>query len=91
MKDNKKKWYVYIVRCLDNTLYTGIARNLAQRIEQHNSNKGAKYTRSRGPVTLVYAEEQHNRSEASKREYQIKQMSLRHKTVLIGQENLPLT
>ena len=90
MKNNNKKWYVYIVRCRDNTLYTGIARDLTRRILQHNNNKGAKYTRSRGPVTLVYAEEQDNRSEATKREYQIKKLTLSGKTVLIGQQNPPL-
>lgn len=66
-------YYVYIVCCADDTLYTGIARDLERRIEEHNSSeKGAKYTRARRPVTLVYSEEYPDRSAASKREYEIK-------------------
>ena len=66
-------YYVYIVRCADDTLYTGIATDLERRIEEHNSSdKGAKYTRARRPVSLVYSEEYVDRSSASKREYEIK-------------------
>ena len=66
-------YHVYIVECADNTLYTGIATDLERRIEEHNSSeKGAKYTRTRRPVTLVYSEEHPGRSSASKREYEIK-------------------
>ncbi len=66
-------YYVYIVRCADETLYTGIATELERRIEEHNSSqKGAKYTRVRRPVSLVYQEEFPDRSSASKREYEIK-------------------
>ena len=66
-------YYVYMVECADNTLYTGIATELERRIEEHNSSeKGAKYTRVRRPVTLVYSEEHPDRSSASKREYAIK-------------------
>jgi len=66
-------YYVYIVECADETLYTGIATELARRVEEHNSSeKGAKYTRVRRPVTLVYSEEYPDRSTASKREYEIK-------------------
>ncbi len=66
-------YYVYIVKCADETLYTGIATELERRIEEHNgSDKGAKYTRVRRPVTLVYSEEYADRSSASKREYEIK-------------------
>ena len=66
-------YYVYIVECADETLYTGIATELARRVEEHNSSeKGAKYTRARRPVTLVYSEEYPDRSTASKREYEIK-------------------
>ena len=66
-------YHVYIVECADNTLYTGIATDLERRIEEHNSSeKGAKYTRTRRPVTLVYSEEHPDRSSASKREYEIK-------------------
>jgi len=71
-------YYVYIVECADKTLYTGIATELARRVEEHNSSeKGAKYTRVRRPVTLVYSEKYPNRSEASKREYEIKKKMTR--------------
>jgi len=66
-------YFVYMVKCSDNTLYTGIATELERRIEEHNgSDKGAKYTRVRRPVSLVYSEEYPDRSSASKREYEIK-------------------
>ena len=66
-------YFVYILKCADETLYTGIATELERRIDEHNgSNKGAKYTRARRPVRLVYSEEYPDRSAASKREYEIK-------------------
>jgi putative endonuclease len=74
-----------MVKCADNTLYTGIATELERRIEEHNgSDKGAKYTRVRRPVRLVYSEEYPDRSSASKREYEIKKkMSRAEKLKLI--------
>jgi len=86
MKDQYLKMYhVYIVKCADDTLYTGIATQLDRRIEEHNSSeKGAKYTRIRRPVELVYSEEYPDRSAASKREYEIKKkMTRKDKLVLI--------
>ena len=81
----KDKWHVYIVRCRDGTFYTGIARMLETRIEQHNSGEaGARYTRSRRPVKLVYAEEAPSRSAALKREYEIKRMPRASKMLLAG-------
>ena len=79
MKDKSPKmYYVYIVKCADDTLYTGIATQLDRRIEEHNSSdKGAKYTRVRRPVELVYSEEYPDRSTASKREYEIKKKMTR--------------
>ena len=79
-------YYVYIVECADKTLYTGIATELERRVEEHNnSEKGAKYTRVRRPVKLVYSEEYPDRSAASKREYEIKKkMSRTQKLKLIG-------
>lgn len=78
------QWYVYVVRCKDGTLYTGITKDLRRRVAEHNSdNGGAKYTRSRKPVQLVYAESVESRSIASKREYQLKQMSVTQKQALI--------
>lgn len=78
------RWYVYIVKCRDGSLYTGITKNLERRIKDHNFGKvGAKYTRSRRPVSLVYQEETFSRSAASQREYKIKQMTLAGKMKLI--------
>lgn len=76
-------WFVYIMRCADGTLYTGITTDLARRVEEHNTgNAGARYTRSRRPVVLVYREAAGNRSEASKREHAIKKLPLAEKMKL---------
>ncbi len=75
--------YVYIVRCHDQTLYTGWTNHLEKRIEAHNTGKGAKYTKARRPVELVYLETFDNKSEALKREYQIKQLKKKEKEELI--------
>ena len=78
-------YYLYIIRCADDTLYTGIAKDLTQRIEEHNTSpKGAKYTRTRRPVTLVYSEEYGDRSTASKREYVVKKMTRLQKLALLA-------
>tara|TARA_Y100001960_G_C14446289_1_gene715085 strand:- start:189 stop:452 length:264 start_codon:yes stop_codon:yes gene_type:complete len=68
-------WYTYIVKCADDTLYTGITTDVDRRIAQHNCGKGAKYTMRRAPVVLQYHETHDSRSAASKREYAIKQLS----------------
>ncbi|RVU81711.1 GIY-YIG nuclease family protein [Leucothrix sargassi] len=72
-----KHWFVYMVRCADDSLYTGIATDVERRVGEHNStgNLAAKYTRARQPVKLVYSEVAESRSEASKREYHIKRLS----------------
>ena len=75
-------WTVYIIRCADNTLYTGIARDVESRLAQHNSGKAAKYTRSRLPVELVYREDAADRSAALKREHTIKKFSTAEKRAL---------
>lgn len=67
-------WYVYIVRCNDASLYTGVAKDLERRIGQHNAGTGAKYTRSRLPVTLVYSEPAADRGAALRREIEIKRL-----------------
>ena len=74
--------YTYIVECKDGTLYTGWTNNLEKRIADHNSGKGAKYTRARKPVTLVYYETFEAKEEAMKREYAIKHMSRKEKEKL---------
>jgi putative endonuclease len=78
-------YFLYILRCSDDTLYTGITTDIQRRLEEHNSSaKGAKYTRSRRPVALVYTEEFEDRSSASKREYIIKRLSRAKKLALIN-------
>ena len=77
------KAYVYIVKCSDNTLYTGWTTNVETRIKVHNSGTGAKYTRGRLPVTLVYWEALDTRAEALSREAMIKKMSKEQKIKLI--------
>ncbi|HSR73855.1 MAG TPA: GIY-YIG nuclease family protein [Sulfurovum sp.] len=82
-------YYVYMVRCADDTLYTGIAKEVERRVDEHNSSdKGAKYTRMRQPVRLVYSEKHPDRSSASKREYAIKKkMNRAQKIRLIAAKN----
>jgi putative endonuclease len=75
-------WYVYIVRCADRTLYTGVARDLSARIKAHNLGRGAKYTRARLPVKLIYQETAADRSAALRREHAIKRLSRAEKRVL---------
>ncbi|MEG1497520.1 MAG: GIY-YIG nuclease family protein [Clostridiales bacterium] len=76
-------YIVYMLRCSDDTLYTGITNNLERRINQHNSGTGAKYTRGRCPVYLVYTEECTNQSMALKREIALKKLSRQKKEELI--------
>ena len=76
-------WHVYIVRCADSSLYTGIAKDLEQRIESHNLGRGAKYTRSRRPVELVYSESVDSRAAALRREIEIKRLERDAKKKLI--------
>ena len=81
------KHFVYIVRCSDTTLYTGYTNNLNKRIETHNRGNGAKYTKIRLPVKLVYFEEFSDKSEAMKREYKIKQLTRKQKIKLYAIKN----
>ena len=77
-------WFVYLVRCQDTTFYCGIAKDLNRRLEEHNStDKGAKYTRGRRPVKLVYTEKAATRTQATQREGQIKRMTRAEKMALI--------
>lgn len=79
-----KAHYVYILRCYDGSLYTGWTTDLEHRVKAHNEGKGAKYTRSRRPVELVYHEEFETKSEALKREAAIKRLSREEKLTLIN-------
>ena len=76
--------YVYLLRCADGTLYFGWTTDLVARLEAHNSGKGAKYTRARRPVELVYSEEYEDRHEALSREWHIKRLSRQEKLALIA-------
>lgn len=82
---NTKPWFIYILRCADNSLYTGITLDVDKRLNQHNGvdKNGAKYTKARRPVQLVYQETSHSRSEACKREYAIKSLSKSEKESLV--------
>ena len=71
--------YVYILRCADDTLYCGWTTDLTKRLVAHNSGRGAKYTRSRRPVELIYVEEYEDRHDAHSREWHIKRMSREEK------------
>ncbi len=81
-------WYVYMLRCKDNTLYTGMTDDVARRLQAHNAGTGAKYTRGRGPLTLVYQEACATKSDALKREYAIKRLTRAQKEILIQKESL---
>ena len=76
-------WYVYILRCGDGTLYTGITDNVPRRLAAHRSGKGAKYTRGRGPLELVYQEAVPDKSAALKREIAVKRLTRQEKERLI--------
>ena len=79
-------YYVYILKCADKTLYTGIAVDLKKRIDEHNSSDlGAKYTRYRRPVQLVYSKKFRDRSTASKGEIRVKSLSRKEKLEMIGE------
>lgn len=79
-------WSVYIVRCADRTLYSGVTTDVERRVTEHNgSTKGAKYTRARQPVTLVYQEKAASRSAACIREAALKQLTREQKETLIAQ------
>lgn len=75
--------YTYILKCSDGSLYTGWTNNLEKRIEDHNTGRGAKYTKARRPVVLVYYEEFPTKQEAMKREWEIKQLSRKEKLSMI--------
>lgn len=76
--------YIYILKCSDNTLYTGWTNNLDKRLKAHLEGKGAKYTKPRLPVELVYFEEFDNKIDAMKREYSVKKLSRNEKLKLIN-------
>jgi len=82
-------WYVYIVRCRDGSLYTGISRDVASRVAAHNRNQGARYTRGRGPVVLLHQERKSSHGAALRREAAIKALGRDRKLALIAEEGSP--
>ena len=82
-------WFVYMLRCADDSLYTGITTDLERRLDEHNhcEQKGARYTRTRRPVALAYAEPCDSRSAASQREYLLKRLSRAEKLDLVNNSN----
>ena len=83
-------WTVYILRCADGTLYTGISNDLERRIAEHEAGHGAKYTKGRGPFQLVYQESCEGRGLASKRENEIKSLDRQAKLAFVAQTPIPL-
>ncbi len=89
MTDNQRKntiFYFYLARCSDASLYSGIAKNLKEREEKHNAGKGAKYTKSRRPVKIVYAEEYGTKGAALRREAEVKKWPRSAKVFLISKK-----
>jgi len=79
----EKPWYVYIIKCKDGSLYTGITTNIERRLSEHGTKKGAKYTRNKGPFEILYTSKYNNRSEATKEECRIKKLKRIDKISLI--------
>ena len=83
---NNSTWYVYFLRCNDNSLYAGITTDLTRRLHEHNNSKlGAKYTRARRPVALVYQEQAIDKSNAASREYYLRKLKKNQKEHLVEQ------
>jgi len=83
-RPSARTWFVYILRCADGSLYTGITTDLTRRTRQHNAGTASRYTRSRRPVQLVHQERNRSRSAALKHEAAIKRLTRRQKLALIG-------
>ena len=85
-KNREDMHYTYILKCKDNTYYTGYTTDLEKRLKAHNEGKGAKYTRGRGPVELVYYEEHEEKTYAMRREWEIKQLSRSEKETMMQKQ-----
>jgi putative endonuclease len=86
---NRDQWTLYVAECADGSYYTGIAKDIAKRIETHNAGKGSKYTATHRPVKLVFQEPQADYSAALRREYQIKSLPKARKVRFVSGETLP--
>jgi putative endonuclease len=82
VQKKQNNWYIYILECSDKSLYTGITTNIDRRVLEHNTGKGSKYTKIRRPVKLIALFNAENRSQASKEEYRIKQLTKKEKLKL---------
>jgi putative endonuclease len=82
MKKTAKTWVVYMLQCSDNSLYTGITNDLPKRVEAHNKGKGARYTRGRAPVSVVYQQDCDSKSDALKKEISLKKLPTEKKRAL---------
>jgi len=93
IKDSKSgHWFLYILRCSDNTFYTGITNDLQRRLDKHNDGRASRYTRGRLPVQLIYHERCRNKSSALKKEYTLKSLTRREKIHYIKKNaNLPVS
>ena len=80
-------WFLYVLECSDGSFYTGISNNLEKRITEHNSGKGSKYARARLPVRLIYSECVETKSQALKREIEVKRLTRTQKEQLVGKNN----
>jgi len=87
-KHRREQWFVYVVRCFDGTLYTGIARNVAARIAAHERGRGARYTRGRGPFELCAVRRCANKGRALRLEYALKKLTRAEKETLLAEKRL---
>jgi putative endonuclease len=86
MEVAEKAWFLYVLRCADGTLYTGTTTDISRRIDEHNtSRRGAKYTKTRRPVKLVFSLNYENRSKAQKAEYKFKRLTRKQKEKIISE------
>ena len=83
MTESSTNWFLYMVRCADDTIYTGISIDVSARVTKHNSGRGAKYTQTRLPVRLIYSESQPDRVSAMKREFEVKKWGRKRKEDLV--------
>lgn len=81
-QNENQAWFVYMIECVNSSLYTGIAKNVEKRFQMHTKGKGAKYTKIHKPIRIVYTEKMANHSEALKREREIKKLSKKQKLLL---------
>lgn len=88
MSKTSQQWYVYMLRCADNSLYTGITTDITRREKEHNGVGAAKYTRARQPVKMIYHEQADDRSSASKREAALKKLTKKQKELLVKADKI---